>query len=320
MVKIGFIGAGDISLLHRQAIERCPGAELRGLWNITPELAEEKCALFGCRNYESAEELVADPEIDAVFVLTTLETHAQYARLAMEAGKHVLVEKPVGASVDELDKLKALSESRGVVLAPGHNYIHEDGLQRTRELIAAGKLGKLVATYIHFHVHHPEEAAKRYPGVIRQLLTHHAYILLYLAGEPESVMAMKSVVSYEEYEEEDIAMVNIAMKDGSLAHFCASFAADDNSSDPWTFVVKVIGTDGATRFSYRDWVENKPGPIHAHTWSAYHYGIINEVRYFVDECLGRGTPPLSTIDDAIVCQRFIEACEESIREQRQIRL
>ena len=321
--RIAFIGAGDISLLHAEAIAVCPGAELVGLWSVDAALNAEKAARFGCRVYDSAESLVADPEVDAVFVLTNLETHTAYATLAMEAGKAVLIEKPVAPSVAELEQLKACAETHGVILCPGHNYIHEPSLHRTRELLHTGRLGKLVAIYIHYHIHHPEEVARRYPGVIRHILTHHGYLLGYLGGDehaPEAVSAMKSVVHYHDYQGEDLAMVNLRLKSGALAHFCADFAADDHSADPWTFIIKVIGTDGATRFSYRDWVENKPGVVHSHTWSAYGWHIREEVRHFVEESLGKGAAPLSTIDDAIMAQRIIEACEVSVAERREVDL
>ena len=60
---------------------------------------------------------------------------------------------------------------------------------------------------------------------------------------------MKATLHYKELPQEDIAMVNLAMENGALAHFCASFAADDHSADPWTMMVKVIGTAGSTRYS-----------------------------------------------------------------------
>ena len=318
MKNIAFIGAGDISLLHAEAIRNCPTANLKGLWNITRDLAEEKAAKFGCQVYDSCEQLLADPEIDGVFVLTNLESHCEYTCAAMDAGKHVLVEKPVGASIGELQQMKACAEKNNVIFMPGHNYIHEDGLQRTKELIETGKLGKLVSIYVLYNIQHPEEVAKRYPGVIRHILTHHSYILTFLAGDPESVSAMKSVVHYDEFEGEDLAMVNLKMKNGAIAHFCASFAADDNAGDPWSFLVKVIGTDGGTRFSYRDWVENKPGVVHHHTYTAYEYHIRNEVDFFVNRCIANGEAPPSTIDDAITAQRIIEACEESVRDGRHV--
>lgn len=317
-VKIGFIGAGDISVLHAEAIRRCPGAELAGLWNITDDLAEEKCKLYGCKNYTSADALVADPAIDAVFVLTALEAHHHYTLMALKAGKHVLVEKPVGRSVQEIEDMQAAALQAGVICMPGHNYIYETSVMRAKALIEEGNLGDLVSVYVLYNIHHPEEVAARYPGVIRHIMTHHAYIMLYLAGKPTRLSAMKSVIHYEHITQEDLAMVNIQLENGALAHFCASFAADDHAGDPWTMMIKVIGTKGATRFSYRDWVENKPAQVHSQTYSAYPYSIYQEVDYFVNQCISNGSAPLSTLEDAITAQKMIDAAERSAEEQRHI--
>jgi predicted dehydrogenase len=317
-IRIGFIGAGDISYLHGAAIGRLPGMEVAGLWSLDSALNEEKAKLFGCKQYDSAEELIRDPAIDVVFVLTHMETHAHYANLAMNAGKHVLVEKPTAVSMEELMSMQEAAERNNVALMPGHNYIHEDGLRRTKALIDDGRLGDVAQVYILYNIDHPEEVAKRYPGVIRQLMIHHLYILLYLVGKPTSLSAMKSVLSYKEYTEEDLAMVTMRLANGGLAHLASSFATDDHSSDAWTFLVKVLGTDGSTRFAYNDWVENKQAVVHSHTYSAYHFHIENEVRFFVDECVRKGTPPPSSITDSMTCLQLVEAIEKSIAERREI--
>jgi predicted dehydrogenase len=317
---VGFIGAGDISILHARAVAKAHGARLVGLWNRSRDRAEQRAAEFGCRNYPTPEELVKDPAIDAVFVLTNLETHLEYTRLALEAGKHVLVEKPVGVTVGEIEEMKNLADARGLVCMPGHNYVYEAGMVRTRELVEAGDLGRIVSAYVMYNIHHPEEVAKRYPGVVRQILTHHSYILLYLVGKPVELCAMKATLHYQEYKEEDIAMVQMRLGNGALAHFCASFAADDHAGDPWTVMVKVIGTAGSTRYSYRDHVEIKPGLVHSQTYTAYQGSITNEVRHFLEDCLRRGVRPLSTLEDAITAQKMIEACEESIRGGKVVKL
>src|SRR5258707_11912580 len=120
---------------------------------------------------------------------------------------------------------------------------------------------------------------------------------------------MKATLHYKEYAEEDIAMVQMRLHNGALAHFCASFAADDHAADPWTVMVKVIGTAGSTRYSYRDWVEIKAGIVHSQTYTAYQGSIANEVKHFIEECLRQGGQPPSTLDAAITSQKMIEACE-----------
>ena len=317
---IAFLGAGDVSSLHAEGVRQCADAKLVGLWNRSPDRGAERAAQFGCKTYSSAEALVSDPEVDAVSVLTNLETHLQYALLAIRAGKHVLVEKPAGNSVQEIEQMKTAADKAGVLCVPVHNYIYEPGINRTRELLQQGKLGNLVSLYILYNIHHPERVTIRYPGVIRQILTHHAYMTLYLAGEPASLSALKSTLNDGTVPQENLAMVTMKMKSGALAHLCASFASDDHSGDPWTFLVKVIGTKGATRFSYRDWVENKPAVVHSQTYSAYPYSIRNTVAHFIERCIRHGDAPLSNIGDAITCQRIIEACEASVAEKRHIRV
>lgn len=309
---VGFLGAGDISVLHAAAVKKCPGAKLVGLWNRGQDRAKERATEFGCQNFTTPEALCNDPSIDAVFVLTNLESHLEYTAMALKAGKHVLVEKPVGISVSEIEEMNRLAKAKDLTCMPGHNYVYESGMVRTRELVEGGDLGKIVSAYVMYNIHHPEEVAKRYPGVVRQILTHHSYILLYLVGKPVELCAMKATLHYQEYAEEDIAMVQMRLANGALAHFCASFAADDHAADPWTVMVKVIGTAGSTRYSYRDHVEIKPGLVHSQTYTAYAGSVANEVKHFLVDCLRMGQQPLSTLEDAITAQRMIEAAERSI--------
>ena len=180
-LRIGFIGAGDISNLHAEGIAALPGATLHGLWSRTDAQVPDpaaKAAEYGCALYDSAEDLVADPEIDAVFVLTNFETHEHYATLAMEGGKHCMCEKPVGASTAELERLTAVAAAAGVQFMPGHNYIYEPPLQRTKELLSSGRLGALTAVYVMYNIHHPEEVCARYP--VSESLTDETVTLILL--------------------------------------------------------------------------------------------------------------------------------------------
>src|SRR2546421_12617318 len=112
-IGVGFLGAGDISVLHAAAVRKCPGAELVGLWNRGRDRAAQRAAAFGCRTYASPAALVNDPAVDAVFVLTNLETHLEYTELALTAGKHGLVEKPVRGTVGEIERMARRAEEKG---------------------------------------------------------------------------------------------------------------------------------------------------------------------------------------------------------------
>ena len=130
VIGVGFLGCGDISTLHAQAIAKLEGARLVGLWNYREEdisaggtsfTATGRAATHGCMRFDSAESLLADASISAVFVLTNMETHLQYVRMALEAGKHVLVEKPVGVTLEEIEAMQTMAAAKGLCCVPGHN-------------------------------------------------------------------------------------------------------------------------------------------------------------------------------------------------------
>jgi predicted dehydrogenase len=320
-INVGFIGAGDVADLHADAVFRLPGAELKGLWDRDAENGLYKARLYECRTvYTSAEELFNDPEIDVVFILTNMETHAKYTIQAARAGKHILVEKPAASNVAELLQMQQAVEEAGVHCMPGHNYIYEAGVERMRQMIQSGKLGTITQFYMMYNIEHAEEIRARYPGVIRQILTHHAYTTLYLAGQAQSVSCFRSTINGTIAPQENVAMVNMKMKSGALSHLCASFANDDQSGDPWTCLIKVIGTKGSARYSYRDWVINTRNGAHSQTFQAYPESIKNTATYFIDRVIRQGEAPLSSLEDALTCQRIIEACEQSVTEGRHVSL
>lgn len=119
--------------------------------------------------------------------------------MAMRAGKHVLVEKPVASGVDEIHAMQDCAAAAGVVCMPSHNYVYEPPLQRTRAMIDAGSLGTILAVYIMYNIHHPEAVCARLPGIIRQIGTHHAYTARYLLqGQPRAVSAFRATLRDED--------------------------------------------------------------------------------------------------------------------------
>lgn len=311
---IAFIGAGDIANLHAEAINALPGAELIGLWNRTHGKGASKALQYGCEVYNSVDELLNDQKVDAVFILTNMETHCEYTVRAAEAGKHILVEKPAASSIDELEKMNVAVRKAGVHCMPVHNYIYEPGIERAKAMIQDGKLGDIVQFYMMYNIHHADEIRARYPGVIRQILTHHSYTMLYLAGQPEMVSCFMNTVDDSIAPQENVAMANIQMKNGTLSHLCASFANDDHAGDPWTCIIKVIGTKGSTRYSYRDFVINDRNGAHSQTYQNYPESIKNTATHFINRVVRNGEAPLSSLQDAITCQKIIEACEKSVKD------
>jgi predicted dehydrogenase len=214
---------------------------------------------------------------------------------------------------------KAVAEAN-VKCMPVHNYIYEAGIQRAKSMIANGKLGDITQFYMLYNIHHAHDIRARYPGVIRQILTHHSYTMLYLAGMPKMVSCMKQTFGAEHAPQENVAMATLLMQNGTLSHLCASFANDDHAGDPWTCLIKVIGTRGSTRYSYRDWVINERNGAHSQTYHSYPESIKNTATHFINQVLRKDEAPLSSLEDAIVCQKIIEAFERSVDEGVHVRI
>lgn len=251
--------AEEVELLRRTA-------ELSGFCDLTAgqaieprEQGLERARQFNCRFYETPEQLVSDPEIDTMFVLTNLETHLYFTKMAFKAGKHVLCQEPVAASVGEAEELDDEAQRAGLLCMPGHNMIYEESLARSQDMIVSGALGKLVSVHVLYNILHSEERAATLPGIVRQILTHNSYTLVYLAGPPRRLSAFAASLHYTSLDKQDIAMVNLEMQSGAPGHMCTSFAADGLSTSPWAYTIKAIGTDGSTSYSYNDWVGGKEG-------------------------------------------------------------
>ncbi len=311
-IGVGFIGAGDIANLHAQAINELSSAKLVGLWNRTFEKGERKAEEYNCKVYRTVEDLLEDPAIDAVFILTNMETHCAYTIMAAAAGKDILVEKPAASSIEELRLMQEAVKKAGVKCMPVHNYIYEPGVLRLKEMIASGALGDIASFYMMYNIHHADEIRARYPGVIRQILTHHSYTMLYLAGRPKTISCLTHTVDPTLAPQENVAMAIVQMENGSLSHLSASFANDDQAGEPWTCMIKVLGTKGSARYSYRDWVIHERNGAHSQTFYSYPESIKNTAKHFIEEVLALGKEPLSSLEDAINCQKIIEACEYSV--------
>src|SRR5690606_33822176 len=92
----------------------------------------------------SAEEIIADPQVDLVVVATSNDVHFSFAKSALEAGKHVVVEKPFTNTTAEADELIALAKSKGLLLSVHHNARFHSDFKTVKKVISSGRLGRLV--------------------------------------------------------------------------------------------------------------------------------------------------------------------------------
>jgi len=156
-LRFGVLGAGQISRIACQEIKRHGAARIVAASDFHPgRLSELSAELGGLRTYPASEALLADPEVDAVFIATPNAFHAPLALAALAAGKHVLVEKPFATSAAEAAEVVALAKRTGKLLSVGMNQRFRPDSQRVAALVRAGELG---------HVYHAKAFWFRRAGI-----------------------------------------------------------------------------------------------------------------------------------------------------------
>jgi predicted dehydrogenase len=171
------------------------------------------------RRTESFDEMLGDPELDAVVIATPVPTHYELARSALTAGKHVLVEKPPAMRAAEMEELVALAMERDLVLMPGHLLLYHPGVQKLKELIDAGELGEVLCVY----------GNRQNLGVIREhenalwsLGVHDLSVILYLLDEePGEAIALGR--DFLQPGVEDVVFCYLRFPTGKIAHMHLSW-------------------------------------------------------------------------------------------------
>ena len=118
MLRFGIIGCGMISDWHARSIQELDGLELVGAADVYLPSLERLTERYGVRAYDSVDALLADPLIDAVCICTPSGYHAQYAVQAANAGKHVVVEKPMALTREQCDAVVEAAERNGIKPKP----------------------------------------------------------------------------------------------------------------------------------------------------------------------------------------------------------
>ncbi|MBE6917885.1 MAG: Gfo/Idh/MocA family oxidoreductase [Ruminococcaceae bacterium] len=249
-IRWGVIGAGGIA--DRRTIPGmmlCDNAELVAVMEINMELAEKCRAKWGCkRAYDNEAELLADPEIDAVYIASPVFLHAKQAMAAADAGKHILIEKPLAMTAEEGQKVAAYCKEKGVKLAVGLMMRFGAYVQAMKKAIAEGKIGKPVSAYAQFTCWYPDmpgnwRQSKRNGGggAMMDMGVHCIDLLQYILGtKATQVAAFHDTLSFQ-YEVEDSSTVMLRMENGAQCVVQSNFNIPDDAAK-WR--IEVFGDQG----------------------------------------------------------------------------
>jgi myo-inositol 2-dehydrogenase / D-chiro-inositol 1-dehydrogenase len=231
-VRIGLIGAGRIGTSHATLMaHRVPGAALLAVADPRPDAAKALATSLGCRAIADPTEVFADPDIEAVVITAASEAHASLIVAAAAAGKAVFCEKPMGLSLQEIDRGINAARSAGVALQVGFNRRFARDFSAAHSLISDGAIGT------------PQlmRSLTRDPGlanpaavppwtIFLQTLIHDFDTLLWLnpGAEPVTVYATADALVAPDFKDSgllDTAVVVITFDNGAIAVAEASFSA-----------------------------------------------------------------------------------------------
>ncbi|HVD50157.1 MAG TPA: Gfo/Idh/MocA family oxidoreductase, partial [Gaiellaceae bacterium] len=173
------------------------------------------------RSTTSFDDLLNDPELEAVAIATPVSTHHPLALAALEAGKHVFIEKPLAASSEEAKELMTVAEERGLTLMPGHTFLYSPPVNMIRDLIRSGELGEIYfisMSRVNLGLHQSDVS------VAWDLGPHDFSILRYwLDATPSHVSAMSRSCVFPGIP--DVAFINLEYLGGAIAHVELSWLA-----------------------------------------------------------------------------------------------
>lgn len=216
VLQIGVIGLGYWGPNLVRNFCGVEGATVRVCCDLEPRRFQKLAAPYGGIEFTtSASEVIGNPEIDAIAIATPVHTHYELAKQALQAGKSVLVEKPLSARVEHAEELVALAEQKGLVLQVDHVFVYSPAVKQVKEIVDSGRLGKLF--YID-SVRINLGLFQHDVNVIWDLAPHDISIVDYLLGRiPRSLSAFGSVHANKEIE--DVAYLNLDFGDGLIANF-----------------------------------------------------------------------------------------------------
>ncbi len=329
MIKAGIIGTGTWGKNYVRAVSELDNVELAIIADSSEEKAREFSTKYNVKYTTDYMDILKDPEISAVFIVTPASTHYGIVKDALLAGKNVMVEKPLTLVPKECDELAEISEREGKVLMVGHIFRFHPSVNKLKEEIRKGTFGKVRFFYgSRMGLMTPRTDC----GVIFDFALHDVDVFCYLLDElPSEVTCTGSFYSGNNLE--DVGFITLGFGNSVVANVGVSWLTPKKVRDLW-----VVG-------------EKKSGSIDylSQEFTVYNKGIVpgynsfgefklvkqegedvqvpvenveplkEEILHFLD-CVKSGKKP--KVDGRVGSQavRIIEKCYESLKEKKTVKM
>ena len=314
MKKIGVavVGTGFWGKNHARIYKELAETELIAICDIDPQRAKAVANQFGAKPYTSAAKMLKNTDIEAVSICTWSTALAKEATKAVEAGRHVLVEKPMAANVKQAENLLNKAEKEGVHLTVGFLMRFIPGLQHIKKAVQDKTIGELVCATAKRVSQWPERIGD--VGVVKDTAIHDIDVMLHLFNEdPIAVYAKTGTMRHIRFE--DYAQIMLTFKDGKSAFI------ESNWLTPYK--TRILIATGSEAIMNLDYITQEVTVENARETMKPRYPMQEplklELQHFAN-CITKKDKPLITGLDGLKALRIAESALKSSATGRIIKL
>lgn len=331
-LRIGLLGGGRIGKLHGTNIQNSiPDAEVTVVADpfMNADMEEWAKSIGIPKCTKNADEVFTDPDVDAVFICSSTDTHADFIMKAAKAGKDIFCEKPIHTDIPKIKEAIAAADEAGVKLQVGFVRRFDKSHKAVRDVAVSGDLGKIYVVKVTSR--DPEGPPMSYVevsgGIFNDMMIHDFDMVRYLSGsEVTEVSAIGAVLTdpdYAKYDDVDTAIVTLKFENGAIG------VIDNCRTAPYGYDQRVEVHCEKGCVQDRNNLENEAvisrgdGVFSAKpTWfflERYNDAFIEEERDFVDAVLNNKAVPVDG-NDGLQPVRIALAAKKSLKEGRPVKM
>lgn len=330
-LRIGLLGCGDIAVHNAAALAATPNASLAACFDPETRLAEDLARQHGVEAVPSMDALLERGDVDAVFVAVPHHLHAPLAIQAAEAGKHVIVEKPLANNLAGAVDMVRAAERAGVVLSVCFPHRYEANAQLARRLVAEGVLGSFAGMLINFYSDKPASywfggfsgravsswrtsRTQAGGGVLIMNVSHLVDLVRYLVGEEATECFARTQVVDGPAEVEDGISLTVGYENGAVGNLFASSALRGHRGLGIRF--DLWGAEGfiTVEPELRVYTLRAVEGLRTARWQRFTAAETNIRAVYLSRlstAIERGEDPDVSAEDGLAVQAFIEAAYRS---------
>ncbi|HVU15396.1 MAG TPA: Gfo/Idh/MocA family oxidoreductase [Candidatus Didemnitutus sp.] len=327
-ITVGVVGCGYWGPNLIRNFRSLPGSRLKTICDLSEDRLKHLKSLYSeLEATTKYEEMVKDPEIDAIIVATAVKYHFPLAKAALDAGKHCMIEKPLAASVAECEELVDTAKKKGLILMVGHTFLYSPPIRKIKEIVDHGDIGQL--RYI--------SARRLNLGLFQKdinvawdLAPHDISIILYIMNEMPHTVNCKGG-AHVTPGIEDVTTMSLSFSKERSAIIQSSWL-DPKKIREMTFIGSermIAYDDVAPQEKIKIFDAKVQRPPHYDTFAefhyAYHYGDVYspyikqdeplkiECQHFLD-CIKSGKAPISSGNNGMDVVKILEAASSSLKQ------